>query len=178
MITDKYLAALEAALANLAPTEREEVVAEIRQHIADASAAGKPIDEVLQKLGPVDALARAYQLELLVTPRASAPAQSSSDRWLKIIGLLALGSLPTFIIVVVLGTIGLTFTVTGIGLVLAGAADQVGALPAWVEMNAEPWFAIVVGVMLFVLGVLSSWGTVAYIRFVVRAVKRVTSPAA
>ena len=177
MITERYLESFEAALQSLEPAEREEVVAEIRQHIADAIAAGKPIDEVLKSLGPVDALARAYQLELLVTPRSGAPAQSQTDRWLKIIGLLALGSLPTFIIVVVLGTIGLTFTVTGIGLVLAGAADQAGALPAWVDMNAEPWFAILVGAALFVLGVLASWGTAVYIRFVVRAVKRVASHA-
>lgn len=178
MIVEQYLAALEAALKNMAPAEREEVVAEIRQHIADAIAAGKPIDEVLKALGPVDALARAYQLELLVKPREGAPAQSSSDRWLKIIGLLALGSLPTFIIVVVLGTIGLTFTITGIGLVLAGAADSARVLPAWVHMDTEPWFAIIIGVALFVLGLLSSWATYAYLRFVVRVVKRVNGRAA
>jgi uncharacterized membrane protein len=173
MIVDTYLAALDAALTSLAPAERAEVVAEIRQHIADATAAGKPIDAVLAALGPVDALARAYQLELLVAPRPSAPDRSRGDRWLKIIGLLALGSLPTFIIVIVLGTIGLTFTVTGLGLVLAGAADSAHALPAWVNMEAEPWFAIVIGAALFVLGLLSSWGTYAYVRFCVRVVKRV-----
>lgn len=180
MIVDTYLAALDAALSKLAPAERAEVVAEIRQHIADATAAGKPLDAVLEALGPVDALARAYQLELLITPRGSTPERGRSDRWLKIIGLLALGSLPTFIIVVVLGTIGLTFLVTGLGLVLAGAADSAHALPAWVNMDAEPWFAIVIGVALFVLGLLSSWATYAYLRFVVRVVRRVTvnSPAA
>jgi len=174
MIVDKYLAALDAALTNLAPAEREEVVAEIRQHIADATAAGKPIDAVLAALGPVDALARAYQLELLVTPRPGAPERPRSDRWLKIIGLLALGSLPTFIIVIVLGTIGLSFTVTGVALVLAGAADSAHVLPAWVNMDAEPWFAIIVGVALFVLGLLSSWGCYGYLRFCIRVVKRVT----
>jgi uncharacterized membrane protein len=174
MILDKYQAALDAALTNLAPAERAEVVAEIRQHIADATAAGKPIDVVLGALGPVDALARAYQLELLVTPRPGAPERPRSDRWLKILGLLAIGSLPTFIIVIVLGSIGLSFTVAGIGCILAGAADSAGALPSWVRMDAEPWFAIVVGVVLMAAGVLSGWGLTSYLRFVVRVVKRVT----
>ena len=174
MILDRYLAALDAALTSLAPSEREEVVAEIRQHIADATAAGKPIDAVLAALGPVDALARAYQLELLVTPRDSAAARPRSDRWLKIIGLLALGSLPTFIIVVVLGVFAITFTTTGIAVALAGAADQAGALPAWINNDLEPWFAIVVGVVLTVAGILSGWCLAIYMRFVVRVVKRVT----
>jgi uncharacterized membrane protein len=174
MIVEQYLAALEAALKNMAPAEREEVVAEIRQHIADATAAGKPIDEVLKALGPVDALARAYQLELLVKPRENAPAQSSSDRWLKVIGLLAIGSLPTFIIVIVLGTIGLSFTLTGIGLMLAGIGDYAGALPHWVHTETEPWFEIIIGIALLILGLLSSWATYGYLRFVVRVVKRVT----
>lgn len=178
MIVDRYLAALDAALTNLAPAERAEVVAEIRQHIADATAAGRPIDEVLSALGPVDALARAYQLELLVTPRDAAGARPRSDRWLKIMGLLALGSLPTFIIVVVLGVFAITFTTTGLAVMLAGAADQAGALPAWINNDLEPWFAIVVGVFLMIAGIVSGWGLTIYLRFVVRVVKRVTVTAA
>jgi len=172
-LVNRYLSDLNGALTQLAPTERAEVVTEIRQHIEDATAAGRPIDEILQALGSVDALARAYQLELLVTPRANAPAQPRSDRWLKILGLLALGSLPTFIIVIVLGTIGLSFTLTGIALVAAGIADSAGALPIWVRNDLEPWLAIVAGVALTILGLLSSWGTIAYLRFVVRLVRRV-----
>jgi uncharacterized membrane protein len=80
-LVERYLTAFSAGLAQLAPSERAEVVAEIRQHIADATAAGRPIDDVLKALGPVEALARAYQLELLVSPRATAPAQLRSDRW-------------------------------------------------------------------------------------------------
>jgi uncharacterized membrane protein len=177
-LVQRYLSSLDGALTDLAPAERAEVVAEIRQHIADAAAAGKPIDAILGSLGPVDALARAYQLELLVSPRPDAPARPRSDRWLKIIGLLALGSLPTFIIVIVLGSIGLSFTLSGIAVILAGAADQVGVLPAWINNDLEPWFAIVVGVVLTIGGLLSCWGTVAYLRFVVRVVKRVTATAA
>jgi len=177
-LVNRYLTALDAALTQLAPTERSEVVAEIRQHIADATAAGKPIDEVLQSLGPVEALARAYQLELLVSPRPNAPAQRRSDRWLKIIGLLAIGSLPTFIIVVTLGALGLSFSLSGIAVLIAGIADSMGALPWWVNSDFQPWVTIVIGVALTCLGLLASWGTVAYLRFVVRLVRRVVPPRA
>ena len=169
----RYLTGFEHELGALAPSERAEVVAEIRQHIADATAAGKPLDEVLQSLGPVEALARAYQLELLVSPRPNAPAQPRSDRWLRIAGLLAIGSLPTFIIVTMLGTIGIAFTVSGIAVALAGLIDQVGALPSWVTMDVPGWVAVAIGLFLTVLGILSSWATIAYLKFVVRFVRRV-----
>jgi uncharacterized membrane protein len=172
-LVERYLRALDAALTDLAPTERTEVVAEIRQHIADATAAGKPIDVVLQSLGPVEALARAYQLELLVTPRATAPRQPRSDRWLKILGLIAIGSLPTFVIVVTLGTLGLSLSLSGLAVIIAGAADSVGALPSWVNMDVEPWVGIVLGVVITLVGVLCSIGTVAYVKFVVRLVRRI-----
>lgn len=172
-LVERYLAAFDAGLSQLAPAERAEVVAEIRQHIADASAAGRPIDAVLQALGPVEALARAYQLELLVTPRANASAQPRSDRWLKILGLLAIGSLPTFIIVVTLGAIGVSFTLAGVAVFMAGIADSAGALPYWMTMDVEPWVGIVIGIFMFLAGLLSCWGTIAYLRFVVRLVRRV-----
>ena len=172
-LVTRYLTAFDAELSALAPAERAEVVAEIRQHIADATTAGKPIDDILQSLGPVEAVARAYQLELLVSPRPSAPPQPRSDRWLRIIGLLAIGSLPTFIIVVTLGTVGLAFTVSGVAVVVAGIVDQVGTLPGWVTMDIPGWMAVVLGLFIAVLGILASWGTIAYLRFVARVVRRV-----
>lgn len=172
-LVNRYLSALDAALASLAPVERAEVVAEIRQHVADATEAGKPIDEVLQSLGSVDALARAYQLELLVSPRPSALKAPRSDRWLRILGLLAIGSLPTLIIVVTLGSIGLSFTVSGIAVFIAAIADASDALPDWVTMDVQPWVAMLGSIIMFLVGVLCSWGTIAYLRFVVRVVRRV-----
>lgn len=171
-LVNRYLSDLNSALASLAPAERAEVVTEIRQHIEDATAAGRPIDEVLQSLGSVDALARAYQLELLVKPRGAEP-QPRSDRWLKILGLLAIGSLPTFIIVVTLGTIGLAFTVAGVATFAAGIADSAGVLPAWVTSDVQPWVAIVLGIGVTALGIIASWGTIAYLKFVVRLVRRI-----
>lgn len=178
-LVERYLTNLFDLLVHLDMAERKEVVAEIRQHIDDATAAGRPIDEVLQALGPVEALARAYQLELLVKPRAAAAAKPRSDRWLKIIGLLAIGSLPSFIILVTLGSIGFSFTVAGVAVVMASIAEQSGTLPVWMTMTIEPWLGIVLGILMTLLGILCSWGTVMYLRFVVRLVRRVlprTSP--
>src|SRR5262245_65676752 len=50
---------------------REEVATEIRNHIAEARAAGKDLDAVLQSLGSADVLARAYAVELLLNRRPS-----------------------------------------------------------------------------------------------------------
>mgnify|MGYP003335560753 CR=1 FL=1 len=58
-LVNRYLDTLESHLVNLAAPERGEVIAELRQHIADALTAGRTIDQVLESLGPVDALARA-----------------------------------------------------------------------------------------------------------------------
>ena len=55
-----------------------DIVAEIRQHIADAQAAGRTLDDILNALGPVDALARAYALELAISPRSA--RRSSAPR--------------------------------------------------------------------------------------------------
>ena len=57
-LVHRYLTAFEEALAATAPDDRADIVAEIRQHIADAQAAGRTLDDILNALGPVDALAR------------------------------------------------------------------------------------------------------------------------
>jgi uncharacterized membrane protein len=171
-LVHRYLTAFEEALAATAPDDRADIVAEIRQHIADAQAAGRTLDDILNALGPVDALARAYALELAISPR-SAPREPRSDRWLKILGLMAIASLPSFIVLTVLGTIGIAFTLSGLAVVIAGIADATGALPGWIQNDIGPAAAIVTGVGLTVAGLLSGWGAVAYTRFLTRLVRRV-----
>ena len=57
----------------LKPGDGARTFAEVVGHIADAQAAGRTLDDIMNALGPVDALARAYALELAISPR-SAPA--------------------------------------------------------------------------------------------------------
>ena len=166
----RYVDKLDAALSALAPAERAEVVKEIADHIADAAAAGRPLDDVLTALGPADQLARAYQVELLLNPKVKT---SRSDRWLRIAGLIAIGSLPTFVIVVVLGSIGISLSFAGLAVFLAGILDSAGALPVWVHSDVEPWVAIAIGPIIAAVGVASFWGLIVYVRMMVKLVRRI-----
>ena len=170
-LTTRYLGKLTNALSALDLAERREVVEEIRDHIADATTAGRPLDQVLEALGPVDQLARAYKVELLLNPKDR--REPRSWRWLRVVGLIALGSLPTFIICVVLGSIGLSLSLSGVVVFVAGVAAYSGDLPGWVQMDAPPWVAVVLGPPLMLIGLLALAGLVVYVRFVARIVRRV-----
>ena len=50
-VVERYLTHLQGAIGELDPADRREVLEEIRNHIAEAAAAGKPIDVVLGALG-------------------------------------------------------------------------------------------------------------------------------
>ena len=168
----RYLEKLSASLSQMKPPDRAEIVKEIGDHIADATAAGRPLDEVLTGLGSAEQLARAYEVDSLLHPKVQA-VQSRSDRYLKLLGLVALGSLPTFIIVVTLGSVGLSLTFAGLAVLAAGILDAAGALPGWVQSDVEPWVAIAIGPVITVMGGLAVWGLVAYVRMAVRIVRRV-----
>ncbi len=167
----RYVDKLSQALGDLAPTERAEILTEIRNHISDATAAATPIEDVLRALGPAEQLARAYRVELLLNPKIATPR---SDTWLKIVGLLAVGSLPTLIIVVTLSAVGVSLSVSGVLVFVAGIAKATGEAPAWVTMDVPPWLAIVlVGPALTALGLAALWALVAYVKFLARLVRRV-----
>ncbi len=126
---------------------------------------------MLHALGPAEQLARGYRVELLLNPKIPTPR---SDRWLKIVGLLAIGSLPTFIIVITLSAVGVSFAVSGVLVFIAGIVKASGEAPPWLTMDVPPWVAIVfVGPALTVLGLAALWGLVAYLKFLARLVKRV-----
>jgi uncharacterized membrane protein len=166
----RYVDTLNDALGDLATGEREEILSEIRNHISDAIAAGTSIEDVLRALGPAEQLARAYRLELLLNPPIPTP---HSDRWLAIVGLLAIGSLPTFIIVVTLSAVGVSLSLSGPLVFVAGIAKSFGYLP-WVMLDCPPWAAIVlIGPATTAVGVAALWGLAAYVRFLARITRRV-----
>jgi uncharacterized membrane protein len=175
-LVERYLARLDAALANLPAPDRREVLQEIRNHIAEAVTAGKPLDAVLQSLGSADDLARAYAVELLLHPRAttSTRADSGLNRFLKVLGLIAIGSIPTLVIVVTLVAIGVSFLASGVVVFIAGVMGVSGNLPYWVEMdNVDPVLAIIAGPALAVLGAAAIAGLVWYVKFAARTVRAV-----
>jgi uncharacterized membrane protein len=172
-VVERYLAQLADNLGALAAADREDVVGEIRNHVAEATAAGRPLDAVLQALGPADALARAYAVELLLHPRGDAPPARRASRFLALAGLVAIGSIPTLVIVVTLGAIGVSFTVSGVAVFAAGVMALADTLPPWIHMDVAPEVVVALGPILTALGVCSLLFLVMYVRFVARTIRRV-----
>ncbi len=172
-VVERYLARFTEALTDLAPADRTEVVQEIRSHLAEAAAAGRSLDSALEALGSADELARAYQVELLVNPRTSARTLSPLDRFLRIAGLVAVGSIPTIVIVAVLGALGGSFIFAGFAVFSAGVMGVAGALPPWVRMDVHPAVAVLLGPCMVVTGIVAVYGLVRYIKFLARTVRAV-----
>jgi len=95
------------------------------------------------------------------------------DDGLQRTGLIAIGSIPTFVVVVVLGAIGVSFIAAGLAVFVAGIAASAEWLPGYVTMDVEPWVAILIGPIMGILGGAALVGLVAYVRFMARLVRRV-----
>ena len=67
-VVERYLTHFEVSINQFDFPERDEITNEIRNHIAEAHAAGTELDVVLKTLGPADVLARAYAVELTLNP--------------------------------------------------------------------------------------------------------------
>lgn len=172
-VVERYVTALEARLKDLPEADRREVVQDIRSHLAEAAAAGASLDAALQKLGPADELARAYAVEALINPRRAKTGGSRLSRFLKIAGLVVIGSIPTLVIVVTLGAVGLSFSAAGLAVLTAGIVATVAELPPWIQMDIPPVFAILLGPVMTAFGILALVGLTLYIRFVAHAVRAV-----
>ncbi len=160
----RYLARLRAALASVPAAERDEIVGEIAQHVNDAAAAGRSIDAVLQALGPADTLARAYAVELALN---APPALGRVDRALTIVGLVTIASLPSFLVVVILGAFGLAFTAAGVAVFAAGIAALID--PALVpDLTVPRWVCLVVGLPLAAVGIAAFFAVYYYVRGLAR----------
>jgi uncharacterized membrane protein len=178
-VVARYMAQFEQCAGEFDFPGRAEIAGEIRNHIADASVAGKPLDAILQSLGPADELARAYAVELLLERRSSRRVQALS-RFAKLAGLVAAGSVVSLLIVGVLGSVGLGFTASGVTIITIGGLEQIGIHLPGVQMHdVPPALAMALGVLVLALGAVSLIGLRFYVRFVVRtlkAVRRVNQP--
>ena len=170
-IIARYLEQLDSGLAGLNEIDRAEVVRDIRSHIGEAAIAGEPLERVLTSLGPPDALARAYSLELLLNKPAAFKVRR--NRTLRIIGLVVLGSIPTLVAVIALGVTGIVFSLSGVLLFLAGKAAIANTLPWWMTMDADPRLAVLLGPLLFILGGLCLGGLWLYMTVAARVVRKV-----
>lgn len=175
-LVDRYLAHLREGLGAMPAADRDEVERDIRSHIAEAMAAGTPLEAVLTHLGSADALARAYTVELLLdTTRSKAAGLSWFDRLLALAGLLAITSIPTIVIVAVLGSIGLSFTFAGVVVLAAGIADAAGVtrvLGYDLVLGIHPVWAVVLGPLMSIVGVTCLIGLYYYLRWLAHALVR------
>ncbi len=125
-------------------------------------------------LGASDALARADSVELLL--KKPGAVKSPGNRRLRLAGLILLGSVPTFVIVIVLGVVGAVFSLTGIALFLVGQAAAADTLPWWISMDADPRLAMIVGPFMSALGLLCLSGLWLYMNLAAKVVTRVLPP--
>jgi uncharacterized membrane protein len=174
-LVERYLSRLEDGLKLMAPADREEVVRDIRSHIAEAVAAGSTLDSVLTALGPADVLARAYAVELVLNPAPGRPPMSAFQRFVTLAGILALTSIPTLVIVVTLGAVGISFITSGFAVLAAGIVDALGITLPFMNgpaSDVHPAIAIAIGPVLFVLGMVSLWGLSKYLKWLARTVSK------
>jgi uncharacterized membrane protein len=171
-VIDRYIARFEGALGQLDGAARKEIVLEIRNHIEDAVAAGKPMDVVLNALGPADALARAYAVELLINRREKRPTRRFW-RFFPLIGLVAFGGLATFTVVIALGSVGLGFVASGITMFAIGILESMQIHLPGVQMNDfPPALAIVLGPIIFAMGIGAFMLLRMYVRMVANTWRR------
>jgi uncharacterized membrane protein len=169
-VVERYLTRLEAAVGALDAAERREVLRDIRNHIAEATAAGTPLDVVLRSLGSAEALGRAYAIELLLQPQKD-PRRHPAQRWFSIVGLIVVLSIPTLVAVSTLGSIGISFAASGVFVFVVGVLEGAGVFP-WPDVSdVPPIVAIVLGPAMVVLGLISLLALKFYVRFVAGAVR-------
>src|SRR5262249_9776352 len=170
-VVERYLAHFDRAIKTFDLAESQEVSQEIRSHIAEACAAGRPLDDVLRSLGPADVLARAYGVELLLNGPKHQRIHELMG-FLRVPGLVAAASFATFVVVGVLGTMGLGFTASGVVIMGIGGLEQAGLHLSGVQMNGvAPFSAILLGLVVAAVGVLSLMGLRLYVRLVIRRLK-------
>ena len=169
-VVERYLARLSDNLSELGPDERQGVMQDIRSHLAEAVAVGTSLDMALASLGPADALARAYAVELLLNPRKG--TRWPSNRFLKLAGLVIVGSLPALVIVTALGPVGVAFIAAGLVSITAGILDAFGILPSFIQTSGvAPFWLMLLGMAMTAIGVLALIALRRFVQFVAYTVR-------
>ena len=174
-LVERYLSRLQEGLKSVPPADRDEIVRDIRSHIAEATASGTPLESVLTTLGPAEALARAYAVELVLNPAPGRPPISGSQRFFTLAGILALTSIPTMVVTVTLGSMGVAFVASGLAVFVAGIVDAFGIALPFVDgpvSDVHPALAIATGPALFAIGLLELWALSKYLKWFGRTVSR------
>lgn len=116
MDKDAYISELKKNLKGLPAEQKEDIIKEIEQHIADTLAAGKEEFYVLSRLGNPEILAKSLVGEYYV----------NNNRILKAIPLLVSAGIGSFFMVFIFGGMALLFGVGAIGSVVGGILRKFG----------------------------------------------------
>ncbi len=165
-VIGRYLEEFEKQLQAVDAVERAEMVREIENHIAEATHADAELSTVLERLGPAARLADAYRVELAL--KTEAPKRS----WARTAGFLALlatTSVPSFLIVTILGVLGPVIMFVG---VVSMFVAPISFLRPELSLINVPWTSPLAEISVFWFGiVLVMFGTIVsgvlwlYVRF-------------
>jgi uncharacterized membrane protein len=168
-VIERYVTRFDTSLDKLNCPDRDEIVDEIRNHIAESRGAGKPLETILEALGPADELARAYAAELLLNPRRGAIRRLAA-----ITAFVAAAGIATVIVVGALGSVGIGFSVSGIAMLLIGILEATDIhLPGVRTNGISPIWDIVLGPVVIAIGLASVALLRLYLRFILRTFRRV-----
>ncbi len=171
-VIDRYVAQFEAALKAFDCAETAEIVRDVRGHIEEAVAMGKPVDAVLQSVGPAETLARAYAVELELNPRG-ARLQRTLGGVLRVVGILATASVVSLLVVGSLGSFAIGLTGSGIGIIIIGAMEAAGVhLPNVQLAGLSPYVVMGIGPVFIAVGLACGFGLWIYLRALVRVLLR------
>jgi hypothetical protein len=167
-----YMKAFEDALRAFDCDQASEIARDVRGHIAEAQAMGKPVDEVLASIGPAERLARAYAIELELNPRGEKLRRNFSGI-LRVTGILAAASFLTFIVVMLLGTIAVGLIPSGLAVIVFSGVELSGYDVPFLRLGPLPPIGgIAVGAIVTLLGLFAGWGLKSYLRALANRLRR------
>ncbi|NTV90460.1 MAG: DUF1700 domain-containing protein [Clostridiales bacterium] len=159
MKKQEFMSRLEAALGDVSPENRNEIMYDYQEHFAIGLGEGKSEDEISADLGDPVFIARQYNVERLI--RHAETNKSPRNVMKAVMAALSLGFLNLiFVIPLFFGLVGVLIglygaaigiTVGGLGLFLASIIGPV--FPQWVSMPSTS-----TGIMVFVSFGLMSGG--------------------
>jgi uncharacterized membrane protein len=171
-LIERYMTSFEAALQRHDLSEWREIGADLRSHIGEAHGSGKPLDQVLEALGPADVLARAYAVELKMNPRADNRGKIIG-RVLGVLGILAASGLVSFFVVAGLGAIAVGLIGSGVGIFVIGALEAMGVhLPDVQLAGIHPLAVMAIGPALILVGLAAAWALWLYVRALIKMLRR------
>jgi uncharacterized membrane protein len=157
--------------------ERLDIVADVRGHVAEAVASGRSLESVLESMGPAEALARAFVIELVAQPPTERPSGLMRRigiivrRIVVTLGLLIASGLATLIMTIVFGLVGASLVATGFASAVIGVAELAGWHIPGTRIDAPftPLSVIALGPVVFAIGCAALWVLWRYARFLARA---------